>query len=127
MEAQPTPEDSRASSRAMLNLVLRPSRHQGFRLLGKMISQKIVKNNAVYSVLKAAWASMGPVQMKDLDGGVMAFDFASAKDRDWFMELSSWEVHGHCLNLQEAEVTLSVPQRLNFPSCRFGFKFMALV
>lgn len=40
----------------------------------------------------------------------MAFDFTSSKDRDWVTEMSPWAVHEHCLNLQEADVTLRVSE-----------------
>lgn len=73
-----------------------------------MISQKIVKNNVVYNVLKGAWANLGTVKMKDLEDGVMTFDFENNKDMDWVRDLSPWAVHCHCLNLQACEVTLCV-------------------
>lgn len=45
-----------------------------------MISQKKVKNNAVYNVLKAAWENYGSLKMSDLEEEVMGFDFENVKE-----------------------------------------------
>lgn len=68
--------------------------------MGKMISQKEVKNSAVYVVLKATWTSYGSVKMTDLEDGVMTFDFQNESDRNRVLDMSPWAIHGHCLNLK---------------------------
>lgn len=95
---------SEAPRRPTLNLVSRPPEQQLGRVVGKVISQKSVKNNAVFSMLKAAWAGYATVRMTDLSEGVMAFDFANAGDHDRVLDMSPWAIHGHCLNLQVCEV-----------------------
>lgn len=65
----------------------------GFCVLRKMISQKKVKNNAVYNVLKVAWVNYGPVKMTDLEEGIMVFEFENGKDRACIMDMSPWVVH----------------------------------
>lgn len=58
------------------------------------------KNNAIFTVLKAAWANFGSVKMTELEEGVMAFDFDSDSDRDRILDMPPWAIHGHCLNLK---------------------------
>lgn len=48
--------------------------------------------------------------MKDLDNGVMAFDFENSKDREWVCDLLPWAIHSHCLNLQPTEVSLNASE-----------------
>lgn len=93
-------DNGQGSRRAVLDFAPRPPQHSVGRLVGKMISLKQVKNNAVYNVLKAAWSAYGSVKMSDLEGEVMAFDFESQADRDRVFDMSPWSIHGHCLNLK---------------------------
>lgn len=65
-----------------------------------MISQKPVKCNAVFSVMKAAWGNFGAIKMTEIADGIMVFDFESDADRDRVVDMSPWAVHGHCLNLR---------------------------
>lgn len=95
---------SEAPRRPTLNLVSRPPEQRLGRVVGKVISQKPVKSNVVFSVLRAAWAGYGAVTMTDLSEGVLAFDFANAGDRDRVLDMSPWDIHGHCLNIQVCEV-----------------------
>lgn len=90
-----------APRRAVLPLVLKPPMLKTIRAVGRMVSQKSVKNAAVFTVLKAAWVNFGSVKMSELEGGVMAFDFDSESDRDRILDMSPWAVHGHCLNLKQ--------------------------
>lgn len=59
-----------------------------------------MKNNVVYNVLKPAWGSYRTVKMKDLEAGVMTFDFENESDRDRVLDMSPWAIHRHCLNLK---------------------------
>lgn len=79
-------------------------------MLGKMISQKTVKNNAVYNVLKAAWANYETVKMTDLEEGVMTFDFENEKDKDRVLDMSPWTIHMHCLNLKVRQINRCVSE-----------------
>lgn len=90
--------------RALLSIVPKLPKIQVARVVGKMISQKPVKNSVVYNVLKAAWATFGAVKMSDLEGGVMAFDFTNDSDRDRVLDMSPWAIYGHCLNLQVCQL-----------------------
>lgn len=94
--------------KARFNLVPRPLVQHPGRVVGKVLSQKPVKNNAVFLVLRAAWASYGAVKMTSLAEGVMAFEFANVQDRDRILDMSPWAVHDHCLNLQVCEVNQSI-------------------
>lgn len=69
-------------------------------MIGRMVAQKSVKNNAVFNVLKAAWANHDSVRTSDIDEWMMAFEFEYEKERDRVLDMSLWSIHGHCLNLE---------------------------
>lgn len=46
--------------------------------------------------------------MTDLEVGIMAFDFDKVADRDRVLDMSSWAIHGHCLNLKVCQPNQSV-------------------
>lgn len=119
MSCNPDSGEAEFPHKVVLSLVSRPPKLFGGRIIGKMIS----KNNAVYSVLRAAWAEYGSVCMTDLEGGIMDFDFESAKDRNRVMDKSLWSVHGHCLSLKACQKNI-VLARLTSGQSRYGCKCM---
>lgn len=64
MSCNPDSGEAEFPHKVVLSLVSRPPKLFGGRIIGKMIS----KNNAVYSVLRAAWAEYGSVCMTELEG-----------------------------------------------------------
>lgn len=100
MDGNPRLREAEVSRRPVFSLVPKPPRQTAGRVVGKMISQKQMKNSTVYGVLKAAWAAYGDVKMTDLEEGVMAFDFVREIDRDMVLDMSPWAIHGNCLNLK---------------------------
>lgn len=54
------------------------------RVFGRVISDKVVKNSVVRSVLKAAWERFGKVTMTEMDDRMLAFDFENNRDRDTY-------------------------------------------
>lgn len=93
-------EEGQTPRRAFLSLVPKPPKRKSTIVVGRMISQKLVKNNVVFTVLKATWGSYGSVKMSELEEGVMSFDFENDVDRDRVLDMSHWAIHGHCLNLK---------------------------
>lgn len=96
--------------RAPLPLILKPPSRLLIRAVGKLISEKQIKSNVVFSVLRAAWGSYGTVVMSELKEGIMAFDFACEEDRKRVMDLSPWAIHGHCLNLRISQQNHSLDE-----------------
>lgn len=108
MNRIPASGEQQGPRRAVMPLVPKPPKQSvAGRVFGKMISQKQVKNIAVNVVLKAAWASYGPVSMIDLEDEIMAFDFQNTTDRDRILDMSPWAIHGNCLNLKMAPLNRS--------------------
>lgn len=66
---------------ARLRLVTNTPNAAGSKVLGRLISQKQLRNSVVYNMLKSAWARYGPVKMKELDERTTVFEFESEKDK----------------------------------------------
>lgn len=87
------------------------SRGAGQRVIGMLVSDQHIKNNVVQNVLKnnvVQNVHNGHVRITKVNDTTMMFDFESSRDRDQIMELSSWSVHGHCLNLKMCPAYMSV-------------------
>lgn len=85
----------------------RPPTEEQYRVFGRMISHKVIKNAVVRNILKGAWARFGAVTTIEVDDRTMRFDFASIRDRDQILDSSPWSVQGHSLNLRMCDTNLS--------------------
>lgn len=77
-------ERGKAPPRTFMPLMSKPRKRNSVRPVSRMVSQKPVKSNVVFTVSKDAWRNYGSVKMTELEEGVMAFDFDSDADRDGY-------------------------------------------
>lgn len=96
--------------RACLTLVLKPPKRRPTRTVGRMSSQKPIKSNVIFTVLKAAWGNYGAVNMSELASGVLSFEFENDADRERVVDMSPWAIHGHCLNLKSCNPNQSIDE-----------------
>lgn len=83
-----------------LSLAPTPPIESAHILVGRILSERNVRNSVVYNVLKGAWARFGNVKMTEIDSSTMKFVFQSDRDLRQAMDHSPWSVQGRCLNLR---------------------------
>lgn len=81
-----------------------PSAPAAARVLGRLVTNRGIKNSAIINVLRAAWSRYGSVRMTELDERTIAFEFASVGDMNLILDMAPWSIHGHSLNLKECPI-----------------------
>lgn len=94
-------------------------------VLDRIISHKGIKNTVIYNILKAAWASYGPVKMSELNESTMKFEFESNRDRKQILDLSPWSIQGHSFNLKECSLN-ACTQDVDFGSLQVWIQIVGL-
>lgn len=59
---------------------------------GKVISVKLIKTSVVHNVLQHAWGRYDEVQVKEINGEVILFEFEKEEDQKDVMDWCSWAI-----------------------------------
>lgn len=70
-----------------MKLTADPNRGQGVRVLGRITSDKKIRNSVVQNVLKIAWEMYGLVRISEADECTLNFEFQNDNDRDQILDL----------------------------------------
>lgn len=73
--------------------------------VGKIISQKTIKQSVTHNVLRTAWARFDTVAISEAEAGILLFDFGRQEDVEQILDLSPWAINMHILNIKQWEPT----------------------
>ena len=76
-------------------------KRMGFRLIGKLISNKLVNRDAFTSLFPRIWRTMEDFEIEVLSGNTFSFTFKSANDRWQVLQGGPWSFDKALLVLEE--------------------------
>lgn len=76
--------------------------------VGKLISQKTIKQSIIHSVLQTTWARFSSVKISNAEPGMLLFGFGQNEDAEQILDLSSMAINEHILNIKQWEPSVSV-------------------
>lgn len=70
------------------------------RYVGKLYTQKTIKNVAAHNVMSISWENYNNVRITDLSENLMLSEFEKKDDVAAIMDLSPWAVQRSCISLK---------------------------
>ncbi|KAL7265359.1 hypothetical protein ACSBR1_003180 [Camellia fascicularis] len=80
------------------------------RLIGKILSPKVLNKHAVTRIVTGAWKTRTAVSVSPWPDNVYLFGFGDEEDRAWVLRNAPWSIMGHLLVLRQLEVGKAVSE-----------------